>query len=341
MNNEKDNVKAYITTVPFGASNKTPIDLLDSANLKYDLNPYGRKITEDELASLIHNYTYLIAGTEIISKKVLNNARNLKLISRVGVGLDGIDLLTARKKNIKITYTPDAPGPAVAELTLGLMINLIRSINISNYQMHNGQWNRLYGKRIAYLKIGIIGLGRIGIRVLRRLRAFGTPVIYANDIIPNTSMEREYKIIWATKEEIYKNCDLISLHLPLTIKTINMITKKELLIMKKDAYIINTSRGGIINEKDLANVMRNGHLAGAAIDVFENEPYSGELGNINNIILTSHMGSMSEDCRARMEIEATSEVCRYHYNEPLVSQVPDFEYNVQNHININESINVK
>jgi D-3-phosphoglycerate dehydrogenase len=134
---------------------------------------------------------------------------------------------------------------------------------------------------------------------------------------------------WVSKEEIYKQSDIVSLHLPLTGKTKNMIRKDHLLSMKSDAIIINTSRGGIINESDLYEVMQSGHLSGAAIDVFDDEPYSGALNEIERCLLTAHMGSMSIDCRTRMEIEATEEVIRFLTNQPLKGVVPEEEYAVQ------------
>ena len=137
---------------------------------------------------------------------------------------------------------------------------------------------------------------------------------------------RKFKLEWADKETIYKDSDVISIHVPLTNSTNNMVTKKELEIMKSDAIIINTSRGGIINEEDLYNVMNSGHLSGAAIDVFENEPYDGKLNQIDNCLLTSHMGSMSIDCRVRMEIEATEDVIRFLQGKPLNKEVPIEEY---------------
>jgi D-3-phosphoglycerate dehydrogenase len=247
----------------------------------------------------------------------------------VGVGLDGVDLQAAKQRGIRVSYTPEAPAPAVAELTLGLMLALLRSVHVSNMQMHQGKWQRIFGRRLAETTIGVIGVGRIGARVLRRTRGFGTPRILVNDIAPNPELGREFKLDWVTKEQIYAEADLITLHLPLTRLTKNMIRREQLLSMKSDALIINTARGGIINEGDLYEVMNAGHLAGAAIDVFEHEPYKGPLAQIDRCILTSHMGSMSVDCRTRMEIEATDEAVRFLTGKPLASEVPQVEYDVQ------------
>ncbi len=322
--------KVLITTVPFGKKDKFPIELLKNNSIDYLINPLNRKLKPEDLKKLIPDVDAIIAGTEIINQDVLNSANKLKLISRVGIGLDGIDLNYCSKKNIRVSYTPEAPGPAVAEMTIGLIIALLRHLHVANSQMHLGKWNRHFGKRISEITIGLIGVGRIGARVLRRLKVFGTPEILLNDIMPDHSIDGSFKVKWTTKEEIFKNADLISLHIPLTPKTKNMITENELYLMKKDACIINTSRGGIINETDLYEVLKKGHLSGAAIDVFENEPYGGPLKNIERCFLTSHMGSMSEDCRTRMEIEATEEIVRYFENKKLNNLVPESEYLLQN-----------
>jgi D-3-phosphoglycerate dehydrogenase len=320
--------KVLITTVPFGNKNRLPLDLLEDNNIDYLINPLNKKLTEDELAEMIGDFDVIIAGTEPITKKVMSVASNLKMISRVGIGLDSVDLLEAKKRKISVSYTPDAPAPAVSELTIGLMLTLLRSVQVSNMEMHKGCWNRFFGRRLSEVTIGIIGVGRIGTGVLRHLSGFGSPRVLINDINRNLD-ENIGNVEWVSKSVIYEQADIISIHTPLTIQTKNMIGSSELLSMKKDSVIINTARGGIINESDLYSVMQSGHLGGAAIDVFNVEPYAGELQNIQRCILTAHMGSMSVDCRARMEIEATEEVIRFLNNQALEGVVPEEEYNVQ------------
>ncbi len=278
---------------------------------------------------MVGDFDALIAGTEPITKTVMARANRLKLISRVGIGLDSVDLLEAERRGIRVSYTPDAPAPAVAELTIALMLSLLRGVHIANLQLHSGKWQRIFGRRIAEVTVGIIGVGRIGARVLRRIPGFGMPRVLANDINPQLKFDPNLKIEWVGKEEIYRQADLISLHVPLTPHTKNMIGREQLMMMKPDAMLINCARGGIVNEADLASVMASGHLGGAAIDVFEHEPYSGELCGIERCLLTAHMGSMSVDCRTRMEIEATEEAVRFLRNGSQQSPVPREEYEVQ------------
>lgn len=321
--------KALITTVPFADKNRLPIELLEGAGIEYLINPIGRKLKEDELAEMVTDFDVLIAGTEPITERVMSRASKLKLISRVGIGLDSVDLLAAERRGIQVSYTPDAPAPAVAELTIGLMLTLLRHVHVANSQMHQGLWHRYFGRRIPEITIGMVGAGRIGGRVLRRLAAFGTPRILVNDLNPDPHVADQLKLEWVDKEAIYREADLISLHVPLTVQTKNMVRYEQLKTMKPDAIVINTSRGGIINEQDLAKILSEGHLSGAAVDVFEQEPYAGELAKIERCLLTSHMGSMSVDCRTKMEIEATEEAVRFLTGKTLTGVVPPEEYEVQ------------
>ena len=321
--------KVLITTIPFADKNRLPLDLLEQNNIEYLINPFNKKLTEDELVEMVSDFDVIIAGTEPITKKVMNAATNLKMISRVGIGLDSVNLLEAEKHGIVVSYTPDAPAPAVAELTIGLMLTLLRSVQLSNMEMHIGKWHRFFGRRLSKVVIGIIGIGRIGTGVLQHLQGFGSLKILVNDINSDSNLNKKFNIEWVDKETIYKQSDIITIHTPLTAQTKNMIRKDQLLSMKNDAIIINTARGGIINEQDLYEVMQAGHLSGAAIDVFDFEPYDGKLREIQSCILTAHMGSMSVDCRTRMEIEATEEAVRFLTNQVLEGVVPEEEYAVQ------------
>ncbi len=321
--------KVLITTVPFGAEITIPLDLLKEAGVSFFINPTGRKLEEEELVELVNDFDVIIAGTEPITDKVMSRAPNLKLISRVGIGLDSVDLVSAKRRGIRVSYTPDAPAPAVADFTIGLMYSLSRFIHVANSQVHRGDWRRHFGRRIEELTIGVIGAGRIGSRVIQDVTGLGNTRILVNDIDAQRVAALKQNVVRAEKGDLFRHADVISLHVPLTAQTKNMIKREHLMQMKPNALIINTSRGGIINERDLAAVLNAGHLGGAAIDVFEQEPYKGELANVERCLLTSHMGSMSIDCRSRMEIEATEEALRFFRGEPLKSLVPPQEYEVQ------------
>jgi D-3-phosphoglycerate dehydrogenase / 2-oxoglutarate reductase len=321
--------KILITTVPFGKENKYPLDLLRDNNIEYLINPLNKKLTEDELADLISDFDVIIAGTEKITQKVMDKGINLKFISRVGIGLDSVDLLAAECRGIKVSYTPDAPGPAVVDLTMGLMYTLLRKVHQANIQLHKGNWNRHLGKRLTDCTIGIIGVGRVGSKVIKNLQVLGCKNILYYDKKVRLNETSNANIKLADKEDIYQNSDIVSLHLPLDLETKNMVTIEEIKLMKKNSFLINTARGGIINENDLSIALKEKLIAGAAIDVFENEPYNGDLINYDNCILTSHMGSMTTDCRSQMEIEATEEAIRFISGHKLQGKVPEDEYKIQ------------
>lgn len=315
-------MKVFVSTHPFGANNDAPIDLLKKNNIDVSLNPYGRKITREELIENIKDVDGLIAGTEKIDKEVLAHAPNLKIISRVGIGLDSISFKDVLDRNILLTYTPEAVTRAVAELTLANMLNLARSIININNDLKEGRWNRIIGYELSTLTIGIIGFGRVGRTVAKLLRGFDCRIL-ANDLAPDDEIGSYYDITFCKKEEIYKNADIITLHVPKTPLTDNMITLREMQLMKRTASLINTSRGGIINEDDLFEALKEGEIASAAIDVYNKEPYEGPLAGLENIILTSHSGSCSTRARHLMEFTAASEIEKFVNGHPPIFPVPD------------------
>lgn len=317
--------RVLVTTVPFGEIDRTPLNLLEEAGIEYIINPIGRRLRPEELGDMIGDIDVLIAGTEPITAEVLARAKRLRLISRVGIGLDSVNLQAARARGILVSYTPDAPAPAVAEMTMGVMLSLLRSLAQADRGMRGGVWHRFLGRRLSDVTVGVIGVGRVGKRLIRHLQGF-SPRILANDLIPDYEFGIAHHVNWVEKERIYTEADIITLHLPLTPLTHNLIAARELSMMKPDAVLINTARGGMVHEQDLAQALKRGTLAGAALDVFSQEPYAGELVTIENCLLTCHMGSMSRDCRTRMELEATEEAIRFLQDEPLRLLVPETEY---------------
>lgn len=321
--------RVLVTTVPFGERDTSPLDILSEAGIEAVINPLGRKLQPGELETIIQGFDALVAGTEEISADAMDLAGNLKLISRVGIGLDGVDLLAAKKRNIAVTYTPDAPSAAVGEITIGLMLDMLRGISRADRELRDGRWHRIMGRRLAQCTVGIIGVGRCGKLTARHLaNGFPGVRILANDLTPDREFGQQHDITWVDKETLYKSADVIVLHIPLTTNTRNLITRSEFSIMKSDAMLINPARGGIVNEADLLHALQNEEIGGAAIDVFDTEPYDGPLAQLSNCVVTSHMGSMSEDCRARMEIEACQEVARFFTGQPLRTPVPESEYEV-------------
>jgi len=318
--------RVLVTTVPFGEVDRRPLEILESAGLEVMLNPLNRKLTATDLAGLIEGVDYLIAGTEMIDDSVFARADRLKLIARVGIGLDSVDLAAARRLGVPVTYTPDAPSDAVADLTIGLMLSCLRQIHTANEKMHRGEWHRHFGRRLGTLTVGLVGLGRIGSRVARRLSGFEPAGLLGFDLLGRDQLDIPGSVELADFDRLVRESDVVSIHVPLTGATRGMFDASLLRSMKVGSVLINTARGGIVNEHDLLDALQHGHLSAAALDVFENEPYRGPLEFEPRALLTSHMGSMSVDSRVRMEIEAAEEVVRAVSGMPLARSVPESEY---------------
>ena len=310
-----------ISVHPFGDVDSPPLNLLREAGMRLVVNPLARRLTESELTTFLRDANVLIAGTEPITDQVISSAPQLGLIARVGIGLDNVDLTAARNRGITVTFTPDAPAPAVSELTCGMMLSLLRGIAKADRAVRLGEWQRILGRRLGDLTVGVIGVGRVGRRVIEHLRGFGSHIL-ANDLEPDPTLETEFNINWTSKEQIYEEADIVTLHVPLTQTTRHLIGQVELATMKTDALLVNTSRGPVVDESCLVTALRENQIGGAALDVFEQEPYSGELTTFDNCLLTCHMGSMSRDCRTKMENESVEEVLRYARGESPNQPVP-------------------
>jgi D-3-phosphoglycerate dehydrogenase len=294
-------MNVLISTYPFGTCGEEPIKLLEETGWDIQYNSLGRRLKGNEVKHMIENIDGVIAGTEPYTAEVLECGNNLKVISRVGVGLDNIDFDYCEKNNIVVTYTPEAPADAVAELTIAQIINLLRRIHVSNNSIKNERWDRIIGKLVKEIKVGILGVGRIGGRVYHRLKSFGGK-IYGCDI--DEKIKGNFDLIWMDKESLFKTCDLVTIHIPMNEKNRHCVGLRELSSMKEGSFVINTSRGPILDEDALVSVLYNDYLGGAALDVFEKEPYRGALINFENVILTAHIGASANQSRFFMELEA-------------------------------------
>ncbi|MDZ4726989.1 MAG: phosphoglycerate dehydrogenase [Leptospira sp.] len=323
----------FVSTFPFGKANSIPRDLLsERSDIKVLYNPENRKLTKDEILKYAIDADVVIAGTEDLSL-LIDKSLKLKMIARVGIGLDSVNLLVCREKGIRVSYTPDAVTMAVAELTIGLMIGITRLVGLADREIRKGLWNRHYGKRIGESLIGLIGFGRVGKNVAKLLLPF-SPKILVNDINEisedvNILRNEGLNISETSKDEIFSSADIVSLHLPAYKLTNHMLNQNTLSKFKPESYLINTARGELIDERALFDCLKSGAIAGAALDVFNEEPYIGSLTELDNVILTQHMGSCSYDCRLAMETQATEDVLRFLSNEPLLREVPEFEYKYQ------------
>lgn len=296
--------KILLSPSSFGRISTSPIDLLTQAGYEVVENPYGRKLTEDEVIELASGCVGIVAGVESLSRYVIDALPDLKCISRVGVGMDNVDLEYAKEKGIIVVNTPDGPTRAVAELTLGMILALLRRIPQADSAMKQRIWQKETGNLLFEKQIGIIGLGRIGRMVAELFRALGNSVM-GYDPFPNEEWACHNGIRLSSFEDVLCKADILTLHIPGNKDKSAVITKDCLGKMKNGAFLINLSRGGVVDEDALLNALKSQKLTGASIDVYMSEPYTGQLCDLDNVVLTPHLGSYAKEGKLKMETDAS------------------------------------
>ena len=302
-------MKILVSTSTFGEFDGAPLEKLKSNGFDVVVNPYRRKLQPQESIDLMRDAQGLIAGTESLNQDILRRASGLKVISRVGVGLDNVDLTAAKEFGIKVVSTPAAPTEAVAELALGLMIALARRVVEADRSMRQGNWKPLMGILLAGKTLGIAGLGRIGKRLAQLAQPFGMRLL-AYEPFPDAAFVSQYQIRLVSLAELFANADILSLHVPLTPETRGLIRRESLALMKPTALLINTCRGEVVDESALLAALESDRLGGAALDVYTEEPYQGPMTENSKIILTAHMGSYAKEARIQMEHEAVDNLIK-------------------------------
>ena len=263
---------------------------------------YEPKITSEQIKERISNFDIVIVRSRTtITKEMIDKADKCKIIARVGVGLDNVDQEAAKARNIRVINAVEGAMNAVAELVLGLMLSLARQTARGDRSIRNGQWlkNELKGTELRGKYLGIIGLGNIGKRLGRLARALNMNII-GYDVIPiDEEFAKEVGLMKADLDTLLQSSDYISIHVPLLDSTYHLINAQKISTMKKTAKIINTSRGGVVDEDALYDALKNGLLGGAALDVFEKEPAIGnKLAELDNVILTPHIGAQTKEAQS-------------------------------------------
>ncbi len=259
----------------------------------------GYNLDEGALAERVKDVEIVIVRSKTkITRHVIESGRKLKIIGRPGVGLDNIDLKAAGELGIKVLNTPEAPAASVAELVFGLMLCLARKITIADSGMKNGKWlkTETKGRELFGKTIGLVGFGHIGSHIAKIATAAGMSVL-AHDKYRKDAGEEGVKLVGL--EELLKAGDFVSLHVPLTDETRHMISGEKIAMMKPSAFLINTSRGGVVDEDALYKALSEKKIAGAALDVFSTEPYSGPLTKLDNVVLTPHIGASTDEAQLR------------------------------------------
>jgi D-3-phosphoglycerate dehydrogenase len=294
--------KVLITTSSFSLGNFAQAKSLHDAGISLEMNPHGRRLSEDEIAELVAtDVIAILAGLEPLTDRVLSNAKSLRVIARCGTGLDSVDLQAASRLGIDVFNTPDAPTQAVAELTIAHMLNSLRHISTTDSNMRSGKWTPTMGSLLATKTVGLIGVGRIGSAVAKLAQAFGTRVIGFDPVV---SSHNSVELL--SLDEVLNQADIVSLHVPINDQTHHILNANTISRMKPGSIVVNVSRGGLIDESALHDALKSQHLSGAALDCFEDEPYSGPLLQLPGVRVTAHMGSYARETRDLMEVEAST-----------------------------------
>jgi D-3-phosphoglycerate dehydrogenase len=286
-------------------------------------NPTGKPLMEEDLIPLLKDCDGYLAGLDFITEKVIQACPKLKVISRYGAGYDRVDVQAAKEAGVLVTNTPGVNAQAVGELTFGLIISLARRIPYLDYQTRSGAWIRSSGVELKGKTLGILGLGAIGKVVARCAGGFGMKVITYDPFVDEVYCKAN-GIESVSCDEVIKRSNVISLHLPLNDETQNYISKETIELMQDGTFVVNTSRGGLINEEDAYEALKTGKLGGLALDAFAVEP-PGEspLFELNNVVVTPHTGAHTKEAIENMANGAVKNLidvlskrdCKYVVNQ--------------------------
>ncbi|WP_099157019.1 phosphoglycerate dehydrogenase [Virgibacillus ndiopensis] len=313
--------KVLISSRMFGKQNDEPLNLIKKNGCEVVDNPYqGSTLNQDQLIELIEGVDAAIVGDDYFSKKVIEKANKLKVISKYGVGTDRIDVEAATKKGIVVTNTPGSNKDAVADMVFTLMLSISRQIFQAVNVVQRGEWKVVIGHELSRKTLGIIGLGRIGKEVAVRAQGFNMEIL-AFDPHPDKEFIQSYKIKMVDLQTLLSTSDFVTLHLPSLLSTKGMLDKDKIHSMKKDAFLINTARGDIIDELALYNALKERKIAGAALDTLQKEPPSNNpILTLDNVIVTPHIGGHSYESNYNMGMASSQNIIKVLNGEkPLYS----------------------
>ena len=275
------------------------------------LNRSGQRLEGDVLVEFLAGAAGAVVGLETMDEAVLQRCPDLRIIAKYGVGLDNIDLDWCARSGIAIGWTGGVNRLSVAEMTLGFMLALCRNLFVTSTLLKSGEWRKQGGIQLSGRTVGVIGVGNIGREVVRLLQPFHCTVL-VNDIIDLSEYCREHGVTSASKEEIFAAADIVTIHTPLNNETRDLVDRATLSRMKRGAYLINTARGGVVNQVDLAWALSSGVIAGAAVDVYDVEPpKADEFLTLPNLICTPHIGGNSSEAVSAMGFSAINHLKEY------------------------------
>ena len=298
--------KIFVALSTFAEHGDEPARVLRDSGHEIACNPHGRRLTADEVVSLAADCAGIIAGVEPYTSGVLSALPKLRCISRVGAGLDNVDLEAARERGVAIRNTPDVVTDAVAELTLGMVLDLLKNLSIHTAEMKRGEWIKHTGRMLRGKRVGVIGLGRIGKRVAENFVALGASV-HGADPAADPEWAKRTGVAVEPVSEVVRSADVLCLHLSGSVGEFRL-GAPEISGMKTGAILVNVSRGRFVDEHALYEALAAGKLAGAALDVYSEEPYAGRLCELGNVVLTPHIATLTAETRVAMELEAVENI---------------------------------
>ncbi len=287
----------------FSKEGPEPLAALQASGIPFAINPLGRRLKSEDIVAQGREATGIIAGVEPYTAGVIAELPKLRVISRVGVGTDAIDKQAARARGIVIRNTPDVVIQPVAELAIAMIFDLFRHLTAHTVEMRAHRWTKLTGNLVAGKTLGIVGTGRIGRRVAELARTVEMTVIGC-DIAPNEGWAAAAGVSYVDLDTLLAEADVVSLHLLTAPGDPFVMDTGRFARMKQGARLINLARGHQVDEAALADALRKGHLAGAALDVYSAEPYGGPLRDLDTVVLTPHVATLTVESRVRMELEA-------------------------------------
>lgn len=301
--------KILVTARSFRQTEGPHQQLLREAGYSLAESPYDRPLDPAELIPLVSDVVAIILGLDQVTSEVISQAQQLRVISRFGVGVENVDLEAATSHGVVVTNTPSANSVAVAELTMALILALARRITYHERLVKQGQWTRVPGIELSGASLGLIGFGFIGREVAQRAVGFGMRILYHDPVPAPQELLARLGASYCSLEELLSGSDIISLHVPLTDDTHHLIERRALERIKPSAFLINTSRGSLVDEQALYEALAQGKLAGAACDVFSNEPpQDSPLLALDNFIATPHLGAATVQTTLRMGLRAVENV---------------------------------
>lgn len=290
----------------FAEQDNAPLRMLEEAQCEVVPNPYGRRLTEEEVIAHLADVDGLIAGLEPLNRRVLESANRLRAIARVGIGMTNVDFDAARERSIAVSNTPDGPAEAVAEMTIAALLAMLRNLLPMNDALHRREWSKQIGLGLRGTKVLLIGYGRIGQRVGKLLHAFGAHVLIWDPYVKQHVLPEEAELI-DTLHHGLAVADVVSLHASGDECILDAAAIAE---MKHGSVLLNSARGELVDESAVADALNAGALAGAWMDAFTKEPYSGPLCDCPTALLTPHAGTYTKQCRHDMETSAVRNLLR-------------------------------